>query len=31
MKKALVIDGNSMFYRIYYATIKQVEYAINNN
>ncbi len=28
-KKALVIDGNSMFYRMYYATMNQVEYALN--
>ncbi|MGL4951370.1 MAG: 5'-3' exonuclease [Mycoplasma sp.] len=31
MKKAIAIDGNSMFYRMYYATMKQVEYAIQNN
>ncbi|MGL4950507.1 MAG: 5'-3' exonuclease [Mycoplasma sp.] len=31
MKKALAIDGNSMFYRMYYATMKQVEYALANN
>lgn len=30
-KKALVIDGNSMFYRMYYATKNQVEIAVNNN
>ncbi|MGL4948267.1 MAG: 5'-3' exonuclease [Mycoplasma sp.] len=31
MKKALAIDGNSMFYRMYYGTLKQMEYAISNN
>ncbi len=30
-KKALVIDGNSMFYRMYYATQNQVEFALKNN
>lgn len=31
MKKALVIDGNSMFYRMYYATIKQAEAILERN
>jgi len=31
MKKALIIDGNSMFYRFYYATFKQNEFAIKRN
>ncbi len=31
MKKAVVFDGNSLFYRMYYATIKQAEYAKLNN
>lgn len=31
MKKALAIDGNSMFYRMYYATLKQLEYSILSN
>lgn len=31
LKKALVIDGNSMFYRMYYATKNQVDIALNNN
>ncbi len=31
MKKAIVFDGNSLFYRMYYATIKQAEYAKLNN
>ena len=31
IKKALAIDGNSLFYRMYYATIKLAEFAINNN
>lgn len=31
MKKALAIDGNSLFYRMYYATQNQVEIALKNN
>ncbi len=30
-KKALAIDGNSLFYRMYYATQNQVEYALQNH
>lgn len=30
-KKALAIDGNSMFYKMYYATLNQVEFALNKN
>ncbi len=29
-KKALIIDGNSMFYRMYYATMNQVDYALSH-
>ncbi len=31
MKKALAIDGNSLFYRMYYATQNQVEVALANH
>ncbi len=31
MKKAIAIDGNSLFYRMYYATQNQVDFAIKNN
>ncbi len=31
MKKALAIDGNSLFYRMYYATQNQVEFALANH
>lgn len=31
MKKVLLIDGNSLFYRCYYATFKQMDYFIKNN
>ena len=31
MKKAIAIDGNSLFYRMYYATKNQVDFAIKNN
>lgn len=31
MKKAILIDGNSLAYRAYFATWKQVEYAKQNN
>lgn len=30
-KKAIIIDGNSLMYRAYYATINQLEYYLNNN
>lgn len=31
IKKAVVIDGNSLMYRMFYATYNLAEYAINNN
>lgn len=31
MLNALVIDGNSLLYRCYYATVKQLDYYLNNN
>lgn len=31
MKKAIAIDGNSLFYRMYYATKNQLDFAIKNN
>lgn len=30
-KKAVVIDGNSLMYRMFYATYNLAEYAVNNN